>query len=155
MLPTDVIIANPTTGPNAKPVNKRNPQRVCDVCFEAALPLQDYLLPTANSEQDLSIEKEGNRRYFNRPVCFSMEEEIKKAAYSVRNFAAQGLIKDRSIPLPLLQRAKGLAFITVFKAGFVFSGRFGTGLVVARQPLIRPHPGTSKGGPPTCSQRQE
>ena len=133
LLPADVIIVNPTQKPNAKPTNKRNPQRVCDICFEAALPLQDYLLPGSNSEQDIEFEVDSKMGFLNRPVCFSMEDEIKKAAYSVRNFTRQGLIKDRSIPLPLLMRAKGLAFVTVFKAGFVITGRVGTGLVVARQ----------------------
>lgn len=33
-----------------------------------------------------------------------------------------------------MQGAKGLAFITVLKAGFLFSGRLGTGLVISRLP---------------------
>lgn len=41
---------------------------------------------------------------------------------------------DQSIPLDLLQAAHGLCFMTVFKAGLVVSGRFGTGLVIARLP---------------------
>ena len=45
-----------------------------------------------------------------------------------------GMIKDQSIPLPLLTNAKGLAFLTVVKAGFLISGRLGTGLVIARLP---------------------
>eukprot|EP00937_MAST-01D_sp_MAST-1D-sp2_P006840 g6840.t1 len=136
MLPDDVIVENPDpqrAKGQPKDVNKRNPQRVCDVCFEAALPLQDYLLPSANSEQDLPFETGEGRRWLNVPISFSMEEEIKKAATTVRNFTVQGIIKDRSIPLPLLQKAKGLAFMTVFKAGFVLTGKVGTGIVVARQ----------------------
>lgn len=37
------------------------------------------------------------------------------------------------IPPKVLQNAKGLAIITVFKAGFLFSGRAGSGVIVARQ----------------------
>jgi lipid-binding SYLF domain-containing protein len=39
-----------------------------------------------------------------------------------------------SIPKPVLQRARGLAVFQVIKAGFVFSGKAGSGLVVARLP---------------------
>lgn len=38
------------------------------------------------------------------------------------------------IPPSILSNAKGLAIITVLKAGFLGSGRFGSGLVVARLP---------------------
>jgi lipid-binding SYLF domain-containing protein len=49
------------------------------------------------------------------------------------NFSRVGLVKDSSIPTELLSRAKGLAFLTVVKGGFIFSGSLGTGLVIARQ----------------------
>lgn len=38
------------------------------------------------------------------------------------------------IPPDILQNAKGLAIITVLKAGFLFSGRAGSGVIVARLP---------------------
>ena len=41
---------------------------------------------------------------------------------------------DKVIPPSVLANAKGLAIITVLKAGFLGSGRFGSGLVVARLP---------------------
>ena len=41
--------------------------------------------------------------------------------------------EDQVIPPKVLQNAKGLAIITVFKAGFLFSGRAGSGVIVARQ----------------------
>ena len=41
---------------------------------------------------------------------------------------------DKVIPPSILSNAKGLAIITVLKAGFLGSGRFGSGLVVARLP---------------------
>lgn len=46
----------------------------------------------------------------------------------------EGMIKDQSIPLPLVTNAKGLAFLTVVKAGFLVTGRLGTGLVLSRLP---------------------
>lgn len=39
---------------------------------------------------------------------------------------------DQVIPPNVLKRAKGLAIITVLKAGFLFSGRAGSGVIVAR-----------------------
>lgn len=39
---------------------------------------------------------------------------------------------DKVIPPQILANAKGLAILTVFKAGFLGSGRFGSGVVVAR-----------------------
>ncbi|KAG9067730.1 hypothetical protein KI688_011317 [Linnemannia hyalina] len=44
--------------------------------------------------------------------------------------AAKGI--DNIIPPNILSRAKGLAIFTVLKAGFLFSGRAGSGIVVAR-----------------------
>ena len=41
-------------------------------------------------------------------------------------------IVDKVIPESVLQNAQGLAIFTVLKAGFLFSGRAGSGLVVAR-----------------------
>ncbi|KAK8084644.1 hypothetical protein PG997_005915 [Apiospora hydei] len=41
---------------------------------------------------------------------------------------------DKIIPPQVLANAKGLAILTVFKAGFLGSARFGSGLVVARLP---------------------
>lgn len=36
------------------------------------------------------------------------------------------------IPREVLENAKGLAIFTIFKAGFLFSARAGTGLVIAK-----------------------
>lgn len=41
---------------------------------------------------------------------------------------------DQIIPPKVLKNAKGLAIITVLKAGFLFSGRAGSGVIVARLP---------------------
>ena len=49
---------------------------------------------------------------------------------SVDPIAAKGI--DNIIPQDILLNAKGLAIFTVVKAGFLFSGRAGTGIVVAR-----------------------
>ena len=40
--------------------------------------------------------------------------------------------KDKSIPMQIIQNAKGIAFMTVLKGGFLWSGTLGCGIVIAR-----------------------
>lgn len=58
----------------------------------------------------------------------------RKAANVLASFVKpnQVLGADQIIPPDVLRRAKGLAIITVLKAGFLFSGRAGSGVIVAR-----------------------
>lgn len=63
----------------------------------------------SNAVQHNQIKEAGPQRFLNSPYSFTLREEIRKAAYSVKNFMYQGVIKDQSIPLPLLTRAKGIA----------------------------------------------
>jgi lipid-binding SYLF domain-containing protein len=58
-----------------------------------------------------------------------MQGDVDQAVSVFQRFES---IPEHSIPPAVLRDAKGLAFLTVFKAGFVFSGRGGTGVVVAR-----------------------
>ena len=39
---------------------------------------------------------------------------------------------EEKIPKEMLELARGVVFLTVVKAGFMFSGRYGTGCVVAK-----------------------
>lgn len=41
---------------------------------------------------------------------------------------------EEKIPRELLDIAKGVVFLTIVKAGFMFTGRYGTGIVVAKLP---------------------
>ena len=59
----------------------------------------------------------------------SLEDNIHQAVGIFQRFQE---IPERSIPPAVLRDARGLAILTVVKAGFIFSGRGGTGLVVAR-----------------------
>lgn len=62
--------------------------------------------------------------------------ECKKCGKILSSFInpRQAFGPDKVIPPSVLANAKGLAIITVLKAGFLGSGRFGSGLVVARLP---------------------
>ncbi|KAJ9494881.1 hypothetical protein LTR99_006229 [Exophiala xenobiotica] len=70
----------------------------------------------------------------NNPLPASMRSECKKAGKILASFVdpRQSFGPDKIIPPQILANAKGLAVITVFKAGFLGSGRLGSGIVVAR-----------------------
>ncbi|PPQ63702.1 hypothetical protein CVT24_004282 [Panaeolus cyanescens] len=74
-----------------------------------------------------SIKKLGN----NLPQ--SLPKECEKAAKIFKSFvdtSNNGL--DGVLPRSILENAKGFAIFTIFKAGFVFSARAGSGVVIAK-----------------------
>ncbi|KAL5335854.1 DUF500-domain-containing protein [Aspergillus crustosus] len=70
----------------------------------------------------------------HNPLPSSMSSECKKAGKILASFVdpRQAFGPDKVIPPEVLAGAKGLAILTVLKAGFLGSGRFGSGVVVAR-----------------------
>jgi len=79
------------------------------------------------------------------PPPSSISPNIPSPLNSISTPPSQFLLhtNDQSIPLDLLHQAWGLCFLTVVKAGFIVSGRVGTGLLLAR---------TSDGGwSPPCA----
>ncbi|CCE66096.1 hypothetical protein TPHA_0O01280 [Tetrapisispora phaffii CBS 4417] len=72
----------------------------------------------------------------NNPIPRSLKSETKKAAKVLSSFVKPNQVfgADQVIPPDVLRRAKGLAIVTVLKAGFLFSGRAGSGVIVARLP---------------------
>ncbi|KAI0076311.1 DUF500-domain-containing protein [Panus rudis PR-1116 ss-1] len=68
---------------------------------------------------------------------FSLPGEAEKAAKILESFLADPDHPEsalNAIPKAVLQRARGLAIFSVLKAGFMFSGKAGSGLVIARLP---------------------
>ncbi|KAJ7600865.1 hypothetical protein C8J56DRAFT_911486 [Mycena floridula] len=68
---------------------------------------------------------------------FSLPGEAEKAAKILDSFLADPERPEsalNAIPKAVLQSARGLAVFQVIKAGFVFSGRAGSGIVIARLP---------------------
>src|ERR687888_1357703 len=63
------------------------------------------------------------------PVYASMQGDVDQAATIIERFQA---VPEKAIPQAVLKDARGLAIMTVIKAGFGFSGRGGSGVVVAR-----------------------
>jgi lipid-binding SYLF domain-containing protein len=67
---------------------------------------------------------------FQAALCAAdMQDDVNQAVTIIERFQE---IPETAIPRAVLRDAKGLAILTVLKAGFVFSGRGGTGVVVAR-----------------------
>ncbi|MEW6272780.1 MAG: lipid-binding SYLF domain-containing protein [Thermodesulfobacteriota bacterium] len=63
------------------------------------------------------------------PAHATLEEDVRQATTILERFKD---MPEEGIPKAVLRDAKGLAILTVLKAGFVFSGEGGTGIVVAR-----------------------
>ncbi|POY73418.1 hypothetical protein BMF94_3756 [Rhodotorula taiwanensis] len=68
-------------------------------------------------------------------TSFKLENECEKSAKILASFLADPRHPEsalNAIPKEVLARAKGLAIFTVLKAGFVWSGKAGSGVVIAR-----------------------
>ncbi|WFD22580.1 hypothetical protein MEQU1_001252 [Malassezia equina] len=68
---------------------------------------------------------------------FSLPSECQRAAHILQSFLADPSHPEsalNSIPKSVLMQAKGLAVFTVVKAGFVWSGKAGSGVVMSRLP---------------------
>ena len=67
--------------------------------------------------------------YLAVPAHAAMQEDVDQAVTIIERFQE---IPEKAIPTAVMRDAKGLAILTVTKGGFIFSGRGGTGVVVAR-----------------------
>ncbi|KAK6941234.1 FYVE zinc finger [Dillenia turbinata] len=117
---------------------ERNPQRVCDTCYDRLDPLQGILINSLSNAVQVAkhdvIDWTCTRGWLNLPVGLSMEDEIYKASISLRSYCqAARLNPERSIPFAVMKGARGLAILTVAKAGALVSYKLGTGLVIARR----------------------
>lgn len=70
----------------------------------------------------------------NTPIPHSLLSEAKKAAKILREFTMPNSKTgpDKLIPVGILAKARGLAILTVFKAGFLVTARGGSGVVIAK-----------------------
>ncbi|KAL3674777.1 hypothetical protein V7S43_000706 [Phytophthora oleae] len=66
------------------------------------------------------------------PYHSTMDKEIVKAAGILDSCFSSTVDADSAIPAEMIQNAAGLAFLTVIKAGMIWTGKMGTGVVVAR-----------------------
>jgi lipid-binding SYLF domain-containing protein len=64
----------------------------------------------------------------------TMEGAIRAAGLTLEHLFNPSLEADKRIPIDLIHQAKGVAFLTVLKAGFIWTGKVGTGVVIAKLP---------------------
>lgn len=79
------------------------------------------------------IQKVAEKNNISSPVPSDFVSEVNKAAKILSSFIDKpegGL--EMTIPRKVIQEAKGLAIFTVFKAGLFWSGRAGSGIVIAK-----------------------
>ncbi|XP_068663265.1 uncharacterized protein [Aristolochia californica] len=117
---------------------ERDPQRVCDTCYDRLDPLQGVLMNTISNAVQVAKHDVTDwtcmRGWINMPIGLSMAQEIYKSTITLRSYCQVARLNpERSIPLAVLKGAKGLAILTVAKAGVVLTYKMGTGLVVARR----------------------
>lgn len=117
---------------------ERNPQRVCDTCYDMLDPLQGVLINTISNAVQVAkhdvMDWTCTRGWLNLPVGLSMEHEIYKSSNTLRNYCQVARLNpERSIPAAVIKGAKGLAILTVAKAGMLLTYKLGTGLVLARR----------------------
>lgn len=134
-----IFCGNCTKGRALLPViyEQKDPQRVCKACRMDLEPHQRELAEmNSNSGRDNAVDmSEGSyTRYMNMPYSSTLGSEIRKSTYSLRNMFNSDWLGDRSIPARLLRDCAGIAFMTVVKAGFLFAGKVGTGLVIGKLP---------------------
>ncbi|KAJ8296254.1 SH3 domain-containing protein [Rhodotorula toruloides] len=68
----------------------------------------------------------------SNPLPMNLPAECRKAQKIFQSFVDPVNGLDHIIPPSVLRRAKGFCFMSVAKAGFVFSARAGSGIVIAR-----------------------
>ncbi|KAL1206828.1 Protein FREE1 [Cardamine amara subsp. amara] len=117
---------------------ERNPQRVCDSCYERLDPLQGVLINSISNAVQVAkhdvVDWTCSRGWLNLPVGLSMEDEIYKSSNTLRGYCQIARFDpEKSIPHAVLSRAKGLAILTVAKVGALLAYKLGTGLVISRR----------------------
>ncbi|XP_021102922.1 SH3 domain-containing YSC84-like protein 1 isoform X2 [Heterocephalus glaber] len=83
-----------------------------------------------------AVKEENTPMNVNNPIPSNLKSEAKKAAKILREFteitSRNG--PDKIIPAHVIAKAKGLAILSVIKAGFLVTARGGSGIVLARLP---------------------
>eukprot|EP00428_Durinskia_dybowskii_P077434 CAMPEP_0170355156 /NCGR_PEP_ID=MMETSP0117_2-20130122/494_1 /TAXON_ID=400756 /ORGANISM="Durinskia baltica, Strain CSIRO CS-38" /LENGTH=385 /DNA_ID=CAMNT_0010609179 /DNA_START=218 /DNA_END=1375 /DNA_ORIENTATION=+ len=112
--------------------NFRCPQRVCDACFSMLRDIQEELRQAVSRANQDTVVADSSKVPNLPSVDFYLEKEIQKATAMLYSF--KNSLGEEKIPRELLDIAKGVVFFTIIKVGFMFTGRYGTGLIVAKLP---------------------
>ncbi|CAK4465087.1 unnamed protein product [Aphanomyces euteiches] len=117
----------------AKGYDPAVPQRVCTLCAPVLQPLQARLeaaFANCHKEQPAAPTKGW---FKSIPVKQTIEDECEMAQKMLRQFFLTSQV-DKQIPITFLERAHGLAFLTVVKAGLLVTAKMGSGIVLTKFP---------------------
>ncbi|KAL4808137.1 hypothetical protein BDV18DRAFT_134321 [Aspergillus unguis] len=89
----------------------------------------------------------------HNPLPASLGSECKKATQILDSFINGSWrgSPGRELPERILREAKGVAILTVTKAGILGSVRFGSGILIARLPDAEPEPSTTENTDPEAA----
>jgi hypothetical protein len=105
----------------------RAPKRICDACSHGLRAVQGELrqqLSRCNQETKIDDHKVGGIMGYIMPqlpqINYQLQHEIANATMMLQKFqTAHG---EEDVPRELLRISKGVVFLTIVKAGFMFSG---------------------------------
>eukprot|EP00587_Corethron_hystrix_P001428 CAMPEP_0113305962 /NCGR_PEP_ID=MMETSP0010_2-20120614/5401_1 /TAXON_ID=216773 ORGANISM="Corethron hystrix, Strain 308" /NCGR_SAMPLE_ID=MMETSP0010_2 /ASSEMBLY_ACC=CAM_ASM_000155 /LENGTH=1397 /DNA_ID=CAMNT_0000160529 /DNA_START=240 /DNA_END=4434 /DNA_ORIENTATION=+ /assembly_acc=CAM_ASM_000155 len=101
-----------------------------DSCLRRSSSYPDKL---RNLPRQIDRSSKSWKRFLTSPLSFSLGSEIRNAARTIRDMCGHlPLFRNNKIPANLIRNAHGLVFLTVARGGLCFSGRIGSGLVLAR-----------------------
>lgn len=139
LIPRNIILFPPEnipalSGMFSQESTANEPQRCCNTCAQQLKDEQPGLRQlVSRANKETLVDKDAYIRHLNSPYGRTMGAEIKKACYTILNCTSiDPLVNTEGISRELLWNARGIAFLTILKAGFFLSGRLGTGLVVRR-----------------------
>jgi len=113
----------------------RTPHRTCNVCVVKLEPQQRRLKAEVSRCNMETIVDTDSQALLLPQMNFFLENEIRNATVMINRMSGQsGDAAGSRIPKEMLEIARGVAFLTILKVGFGFSGRYGTGLVISRLP---------------------
>lgn len=98
----------------------------------AAPAAYPHLRDRSNSWAPFRSHHPGSDHLMDATSTGKLQKEMRNAVKVVETFFSPKLLKDQSIPGELLVEAYGLVFLTVYKVGFLFSGKIGNGFVISR-----------------------
>ena len=103
---------------------------MCGKCFDLLLPMQPYLTSTlSKAVQPPDYTNPTWKEWAAKPISRSFKLEIKKAVHNLNSFLG---MPDDAVVRRLLERAHGVALLSIVKVSFLGGVQGGGGLVLSR-----------------------
>ncbi|CAN0005004.1 unnamed protein product [Pylaiella littoralis] len=138
------LVQEPVTPPGKDPLDPTRPHRVCNACYADVQASQEELLSkVSKARRHNAFNTDSASRHCNPPFGLDLAHEVRKSANTLNNLLSRrqrcdcdGLSllagSEQRVSQSLCIGARGLVFVTVAKAGFLYAAEAGTGLCVAR-----------------------